>query len=385
MLVKDLETSQVNIKEFQSRLIVSERRGDDLAAKLREMTNLFEKADKENKARANEIVRLANDFDRSKMDNEVLRRDNGKLSDEVRALKMELDALKKRFHELDAENRRLAHDREELARAYKDADANRNKAEVRVGELEAELKKLRADAERRLMMKDEELVNIKKKLSVEIESLTVRLHEAESRLKNEVEKIKQKMSVTMHELEMSLKQAQGSNVQLQDTCKVQQTKIMELTAAYDDTSRKLQSSVEQYQVTIKRLQIMEQELSTMKVSFGAATKDRAVMETKIKELTTRITEITNINNNVTMVKTKLENELKSVTADYDDIARELKLADDRANKASGDAAHFESLMREEHGRLVQLDQAKKALETEVGIIICNAFVQHQFMIIVIIT
>merc|ERR550539_880628 len=102
----------------------------------------------------------------------------------------------------------------------------------------------------------------------------------------------------------------------------------------------------------------------MKVSLGAATKDKFVLETKIKELTTRITEITNINNNVTTVKTKLENELKSVTADYDDIARELKLADDRANKASGDAAHFESLMREEHARLVQLDQAKKALETE---------------------
>ena len=58
--------------------------------------------------------------------------------------------------------------------------------------------------------------------------------------------------------------------------------------------------------------------------------------------------------------------LKSVSADYDDIARELKLADERANKASGDAAHFESLMREEHAKLVQLDQAKKALETEVG-------------------
>ena len=44
--MKDLETSQVTIKEFQSRLTVSERRGNDLAAKLREMTNLFEKADK---------------------------------------------------------------------------------------------------------------------------------------------------------------------------------------------------------------------------------------------------------------------------------------------------------------------------------------------------
>ena len=44
--MKDLETSQVTIKEFQSRLTVSQRRGNDLAAKLREMSNLFEKADK---------------------------------------------------------------------------------------------------------------------------------------------------------------------------------------------------------------------------------------------------------------------------------------------------------------------------------------------------
>ena len=127
-------------------------------------------------------------------------------------------------------------------------------------------------------MKDEELVNIKKKLSVEIESLTVRLHEAESRLKNEVEKIKQKMAVTVHELEMSLNNANKSNVQLNDACKVQQTKIMELTAAYDDTSRKLQSSVEQYQVTIKKLQVYEQELSTMKLNLGAATKDREAIQ-----------------------------------------------------------------------------------------------------------
>ena len=95
MLVKDLETSQVTIKEFQSRLTVSERRGDDLAAKLREMTNLFEKADKENKARANEIVRLANDLDRSKMDNEGLRRDNGKLSDEVIHTRLRICNLKR--------------------------------------------------------------------------------------------------------------------------------------------------------------------------------------------------------------------------------------------------------------------------------------------------
>merc|ERR1712025_555049 len=65
------------------------------------------------------------------------------------------------------------------------------------------------------------------------------------------------------------------------------------------------------------------------------------------------------------IKIKIEKELAVVTKDYDDIARELKLADDRANKAGSDAAHFESLLREEQNKLVKIDGAKKALENEV--------------------
>ena len=54
-----------------------------------------------------------------------------------------------------------------------------------------------------------------------------------------------------------------------------------------------------------------------------------------------------------------------MSKDYDDIARELKLADDRANKAGSDAHHFESLLREEQAKLAKIDQAKKSLENEV--------------------
>ena len=54
-----------------------------------------------------------------------------------------------------------------------------------------------------------------------------------------------------------------------------------------------------------------------------------------------------------------------MSKDYDDIARELKLADDRANKAGSDAHHFEGLLREESAKLVKIDQAKKSLENEV--------------------
>merc|ERR1712112_352288 len=95
-------------------------------------------------------------MDRLKMANETLTRDRGVLNDECKSLKNELDALKKRMADMDRDNRKLAHEREELARAYKDADSGKLKAQDRVGELEKELAKLRADADKRLAMAADE-------------------------------------------------------------------------------------------------------------------------------------------------------------------------------------------------------------------------------------
>merc|ERR1712203_136734 len=187
VIVKEFESSQIVIKDLNMRIANGYKKIDELAAKLREMTNLYERADKENKARAQEVVRLGNEMDRCKMANDTLSRDKSKLEDECRSMKAELDALKNRFHEVDVENRKLAHDREELARAYKDSDNAKLKAEGRVRELEDELKKLRSDADHRLNAKDND--------AMDIESLTVRLQETESSLRNEVEKMKKKMSV----------------------------------------------------------------------------------------------------------------------------------------------------------------------------------------------
>merc|ERR1712241_1307181 len=353
------------IKELNQRIIMGDKKIDELAAKLREMTNLYERADKENKARAQEVVRLGNEMDRCKMANETLSRDKTKLEDELRSMKMELDALKGRFHEVDVENRKLAHDREELARAYKDSDAGKIKAEARVRELEDELKKLRADADNRLNSKDGEAMAMRKKLTVEIESLTVRLQETESRLRNEVEKMKKKMSVTIAELEMSLDASNKANVQLQNTSKAQVTKIMELTSIIDKTNIKLNDAVGQLDGTSKRLVASDGELTNAKRSLTQILNEKKMFESKLTELSTKITEITNINVNLTSVKTKLEKDLSMVSSNYDDMARELKLADERANKAANDAQHFEGLLREEASKVQKIDNVKKALESEV--------------------
>merc|ERR1712088_438210 len=249
--------------------------------------------------------KMGNEMDRVKMANESLTQVKAKLEDELKSFKTEMDALKKRFADLDRDNRKVVHEREELARAYKKSEDEKAKATNQVHLLEKELAK------------------------------------PESRLKNEVEVIKKKMSITITELEMSLDASNKSNAQLQNTCKVQNEKIMQLTSAYEDVNRKLGASVQQYDVIIKNYEL------------------------KLNGFNGKVNELTTANNQLVMVKTKLEKEIGQVSKDYDDIARELKLADDRANKAGSDAHHFESLLREEQARLVKIDNVKKSLENEV--------------------
>merc|ERR1712088_1255056 len=327
VLVKDFEHSQVVIKELTAKLGSSDKTCNDLAVKLKEMTNLYEKADRDSKARAQEVVKMGNEMDRVKMANESLAQVKAKLEDELKSFKTEMDALKKRFADLDRDNRKVVHEREELARAYKKSDEEKAKALNQVQLLEKELAKLKAEFEKTFGGARSEYEANKKKLVDEINVLSRRLAEAESRLKNEVEVIKKKMSITITELEMSLDASNKGNAQLQNTCKVQNEKI---TPDYN-----------------KSLTVI---------------KD---YELKLNGFNGKVNELTTANNQLVMVKTKLEKEFGQVSKDYDDIARELKLADDRANKAGSDAHHFESLLREEQAKLVKIDQAKKSLENEV--------------------
>merc|ERR1711931_322939 len=149
------------------------------------------------------------------------------------------------------------------------------------------------------------------------------------------------------------------------TTKGQAEKIMQLSGAYDDVNKKLGASVQQYDITIKRLTAIEAEFKSLTVTYNNTLKIVKDYEGKMGGLNKQVADLTGANNNLTQFKGKIEKDLAAVTRDYNDIARELKLADDRANKAAADAGHFESLLREEQTKLVKIDNAKKALENEV--------------------
>merc|ERR1712168_368784 len=110
---------------------------------------------------------------------------------------------------------------------------------------------------------------------------------------------------------------------------------------------------------------IEAEFKSLTVTYNNTWEVVKDYESKIAVLSKQVAELTSTNTNLSQFKVKVEKDLAAVTRDYNDIARELKLADDRANKAAADAGHFESLLREEQTKLMKIDNAKKALENEV--------------------
>merc|ERR1711902_473428 len=133
----------------------------------------------------------------------------------------------------------------------------------------------------------------------------------------------------------------------------------------DKTTIKYNEVMGQLDGANKRLVATDGEFANTKRSLTQLLNEKKMFESKLTELSTKITEITNINVNLTSVKTKLEKDLSLVQHNYDDMARELKLADERANKAANDAQHFEGLLREESSKVQKIDNVKKALESEV--------------------
>ena len=123
--------------------------------------------------------------------------------------------------------------------------------------------------------------------------------------------------------------------------------------------------MQQYEVTIKKLTKRDIFYKKITADYNKSLTVIKDYELKLNGFNGKVNELTTANNQLVMVKTKLEKEFGQLSKDYDDIARELKLADDRANKAGSDAHHFESLLREEQAKLVKIDQAKKSLENEV--------------------
>merc|ERR1712126_452 len=159
--------------------------------------------------------------------------------------------------------------------------------------------------------------------------------------------------------------ANKNNIELQKTIKKQSLQLTELSGQYDELQRQLQVTLDQLGVSQRRVQALTAELEDMRGNLDAAMRAKRQVEIQCEEMHTRINELTTINVNISSAKAKLEQEFSVLSADYDELTKELKMADDRVQKAQSELKHTIDILHEEQERVVKIETIKKSLEVEV--------------------
>ncbi|CAH0703266.1 unnamed protein product [Spodoptera exigua] len=365
VLIIDLEKANGTARELQKRTEQLERVNIEIKSRLEETVQLYEQTQRDLRVKITEIQRISHELDKTREQKDALGRENKKLGDDLHDARANLTELNRRLHELEIELRRLENEREELTAAYKEAEAGRKAEEQRAMRLASELGQFRHEAERRLQEKEEEIEAIRKQTSIEIEQLNARVVEAETKLKSEVTRIKKKLQIQITELELSLDVANKTNIDLQNVVKKQSLQLTEIQTHYDEVQRQLQVTLDQYGVAQRRIQSLTGEVEEIRGNYEQALRAKRTAEQSYEEAVTRINELTVINVNLSSSKAKIEQELAAVAADYDEITKELRIADERYQRVQTELKHTVEHLHEEQERIVKIEAVKKSLEIEV--------------------
>lgn len=365
VLIIDLEKANSTARDLQKRVEQLERINIDLKTRLEETVNLYEATQRDLRNKQQELQRTVYELDKTREAKDQLSRENKKLGDDLIDARNTISELTRRLHELELELRRLENEREELTAAYKEAEAGRKAEELRSQRLSSEFGQFRHEAEKRLQEKDEEVEAIRKQTSIEIEQLNARVVEAETRLKTEVTRIKKKLQIQITELEMSLDSANKMNIDLQKTIKKQSLQLTEITAHYDEIQRQLQVTLDQLSISQRKVQALTAEAEEIRGNYESALRSKRCAEQLAEEAGLRINELTTINVNLASSKSKIEQELSTVIADYDEITKELRISDERYQRVQTELKHTVEILHEESERVVKIEAIKKSLEIEV--------------------
>uniref|UniRef100_A0A673G381 Myosin-7 n=1 Tax=Sinocyclocheilus rhinocerous TaxID=307959 RepID=A0A673G381_9TELE len=250
----------------------------------------LESSQKEARSLSTELFKLKNSYEESLDHLETVKRENKILQEEISDLTEQLGESGKTIHELEKIRKQLEQEKAEIQAALEEAEGSLEHEEGKILRAQLEFNQIKADIERKLTEKDEEMEQSKRNLQRTIDTLQSAL-ESEARSRNEALRIKKKMEGDLNEMEIQLSQAnrQAAEAQkqlksIQAHLKVKQmyiyTKnIKNINIVTRDKIKRMKKNMEQ---TIKDLQHRLDEAEQIAMKGGK--KQVQKLEARVREL-----------------------------------------------------------------------------------------------------
>jgi len=330
---------------------------DDVAAEL-------DSSQRDCRNYSTELYRVRGSYEESVEQLDAVRRENKSLAEEVKDLMDSITEGGRNLAEVEKLRRRVEQEKEELTSALEEAESALEQEENKVLRGQLELSQARQEIERRIQEKEEEFENTRKNHHRQMESMQASL-EAEAKGRAEAMRMKKKLETDINELEVSVERANIDTMESQKTIKRVQMELKELQIALEEEERSRAEVREALGLSERRANALHGELEESRTLLEQADRGRRQAEAELGEVQQQLTETSGNYASVSALRRKLEDEVRSLHVDLDEMLNEARNSEEKAKKAMIDAARLADELRAEQESAQQAEQARKSMELTV--------------------
>ncbi|XP_067288205.1 myosin, heavy chain 7B, cardiac muscle, beta a isoform X1 [Pseudorasbora parva] len=360
-LVVDLERSNAAAAALDKK----QRQFDKILAeckqKYEECQSELESSQKESRNLSTELFKLKNSYEEALDHLESIKRENKNLQEEISDLNDQISQGGKTIHELEKIKKGLDMEKTEIQAALEEAEGTLEHEESKTLRIQLEFNQIKADVDRKLAEKDEEIDNLRRNHQRAIDSIQATL-DAEAKSRNEAIRLKKKMEGDLNEMEVQLNHANRLATESQKMVRNLQIQIKDLQIELDETIHQNEELKEQAAVTERRNNLLTAEVEELRSQLDQNDRARKLAEYELLETTERVNLLHSQNTSVLNQKKKLESDLSTLSSEVDDAVQECRNAEEKAKKAITDAAMMAEELKKEQDTSAHLERMKKNME-----------------------
>ncbi|MBZ3881329.1 Myosin-7 [Sciurus carolinensis] len=329
--------------------------------KYEESQSELESSQKEARSLSTELFKLKNAYEESLEHLETFKRENKNLQEEISDLTEQLGSSGKSIHELEKVRKQLEAEKMELQSALEEAEASLEHEEGKILRAQLEFNQIKAEIERKLAEKDEEMEQAKRNHLRVVDSLQTSL-DAETRSRNEALRVKKKMEGDLNEMEIQLSHANRMAAEAQKQVKSLQSLLKDTQIQLDDAVRANDDLKENIAIVERRNNLLQAELEELRAVVEQTERSRKLAEQELIETSERVQLLHSQNTSLINQKKKMDADLSQLQTEVEEAVQECRNAEEKAKKAITDAAMMAEELKKEQDTSAHLERMKKNME-----------------------
>uniref|UniRef100_A0A673VZC5 Myosin heavy chain 6 n=1 Tax=Salmo trutta TaxID=8032 RepID=A0A673VZC5_SALTR len=329
--------------------------------KFEEAQTELESSQKEARSLSTELFKLKNSYEESLDHLESMKRENKNLQEEISDLTEQLGEGGKSIHELEKIRKQLEQEKAEIQSALEEAEGSLEHEEGKILRAQLEFNQVKADIERKLVEKDEEMEMNKRNQQRVVDTLQSSL-ESETRSRNEALRLKKKMEGDLNEMEIQLSQANRQATEAQKQLKGLHSHLKDSQMQLDDALRGSDDLKENIAIVERRNNLMQAELDELRAMVEQTERGRKLAEQELLDVSERVQLLHSQNTSLLSQKKKLEGDTSQLQNEVEEAVQECRNAEEKAKKAITDAAMMAEELKKEQDTSSHLERMKKNME-----------------------